>query len=646
MKKTEAFCEETVSLLLTAYLFIVFCMFPFYMRNGYVEIGKDKYNFYKAVAAGGFCLIVPFALLCLIFHLLRVWRAGKKDGIKGELWAAAGGMRQESLREIEGIEKGLPETAGGRERDAAGTAGGGEREAAGIAGGKRREVPEDAGGRERGAAGTAGGKRREVPEDADANRQEIPEEEAGEAWEPAAYWRGRLSGTDWAVLAYGISVILSYIGSDFRETAFLGEAGWYMGTVMQLGFVLSYFLVSRFWEYEGKMLFPFMAAAGVVFFIGLLNRFSIYPIAVEGANISFLSTMGNINWYCGYWSVLFPAGAVLYWKADRLWLRVLALLFTALGIAAGVSQGSSSAFIVFAGVYGLFFCLSFERAEAMKRFLKLAVLFCAVCQALRLWRLWRPTAYNYYGGTLSDWITLSRATLAGMLFLAVIYFFFWRAEKKKRLDMRKLKVLRQIAVLTAVTCMGVYILLLALNTGAEGGIRFMGNVSVLTFDELWGSARGATWSAAAQIYQEIPGLKRLIGVGPDCFASYLYTLPDLTKRVSEQFGGARLTNAHNEWLNMLVNVGIWGFLSYGGIFISAVSRFIYYGEKVFVGKGRYLCIFGFSAFAYTVHNMVSFQQILSTPFMFLMLGMGESLLRTEKRERNWELTNGFISPKI
>ena len=85
------------------------------MRNGYVEIGKDKYNFYKAVAAGGFCLIVPFALLCLIFHLLRVWRAGKKDGIKGELWAAAGGMRQESLREIEGSDNGLPETAGGWE---------------------------------------------------------------------------------------------------------------------------------------------------------------------------------------------------------------------------------------------------------------------------------------------------------------------------------------------------------------------------------------------------------------------------------------------------------------------------------------------------------------------------------------------------
>ncbi len=548
MKKTEIFCEETVSLLLTAYLFIVFCMFPFYMRSGYVEIGKDKYAFYKAVAAGGLCLIVPLVLLCLAVHLLGA------------------GRRRSRL------------------------------------------------------AGEAGG-----------NGREAAWEETEDAWEPAEHWRGRLSGTDWAVLAYGISVILSYIGSDFRQMAFRGEAGWYMGAAVQLGFVLSYFLVSRFWEYEEKVLFSFMTAAGVVFFLGLLNRFSIYPIAIEGANISFLSTMGNINWYCGYWSVLFPAGVVLYWKGDRFWLRLLALLFTALGIAAGVSQGSSSAFIVFAGVYGLLFCLSFDRAEAMKRFLRLAVLFCAVCQALRLWRVRRPAAYNYYSGTLSDWITLSRITLAGMLFLAVIYFFLWRAEKKKRLDMRKLKVLRQIAVLTAVTGIGVYILLLALNTGTEGGIRFMGKLSVLTFNELWGSARGATWSAAAQIYRNIPGLKKLIGVGPDCFASFLYTLPDLAERVSDQFGGARLTNAHNEWLNMLVNVGILGFLSYGGIFISAVSRFIYYGEKIFRGRGKYLCIFGFSAFAYTVHNMVSFQQILSTPFMFLMLGMGESLLRAEKR---------------
>ncbi len=124
MKRMEAFCEEVVAMLLTAYLFIVFCMFPFYMRNGYMEIGKDKYNFYKAITMGGFGLIIPLVLLCIMFHIIN-WRID------------------------------------------------------------RNRLEEDKEGSKEG-------------------------EEAIQ--EPYAGWCGKLSGTDWAVLAYGICVILSYIG--------------------------------------------------------------------------------------------------------------------------------------------------------------------------------------------------------------------------------------------------------------------------------------------------------------------------------------------------------------------------------------------------------------------------------------------------
>ncbi len=537
MERIEAFCEEAASLLVTAYLFIVFCMFPFYLRNGYLEVGKEKYHFYKVMTFGGFSLILPFVLLCVGFHIVNYLSGGKgKEG-----------------RDTDGI----------------------------------------------------------------------PEADAR--------WVGRLSGTDWAVLAYGICVILSYIGSEYKQTAFSGENGWYMGAVMQLVFVLSYFLVSRFWEYEEKMLLPFMGAAGVVFFLGLLNRFSVYPFWVEGAeNTSFLSTMGNINWYSGYWAVLFPIGFILYWKAEGLWLRAAGMLFTAAGIATGVSQGSNSVFIVFAGLYFFLFCVSFKSTEAMKHFLQLAALFCIVCQGLRLWRLRQPAAFNYYQGSVSDRITLSRITLAALAVLAVLYGLLCLLDKTKHFEVGKWKIIRQITVLTVVITVGVYILLLAVNSRIKDGIRFMGGMSFLKFDDQWGSARGATWAAAVQIYRNIPGLKKLIGVGPDCFANFLYTIPDLAKDVKKQFDGARLTNAHNEWLNMLVNTGILGFISYGGIFVSAVVRFMYYGEKVFKGKGRYLCIFGFSVFAYTIHNVVSFQQVLSTPYVFLMLGMGECLYRMEK----------------
>ncbi len=280
MKRMEAFCEETVSLLLTAYLFIVFCMFPFYLKNGYMEIGKDKYNFYKIITIGGFGLIIPLVLLCLAAHIVN------------------------------------------RKRD------------------RKRAAGEAADGQE-GTEDSVSAERAEAAED--SGEEDMPE--------PYAIWRGKLSGTDWAVLAYGLSVILSYIGSEYKHTALVGEKGWYMGAEMQLVFVLSYFLVSRFWEYGEKILYPVMAASGAVFFLGILNRFSIFPFLIEGANSSFLSTMGNINWYCGYWAVIFPIGFLMYWKADGLWMRIAGLLFSTVGIAAGISQGSNSAFLVFAGLY-------------------------------------------------------------------------------------------------------------------------------------------------------------------------------------------------------------------------------------------------------------------------------------------------------
>lgn len=522
----SGFCEEMVSLLVMAYLFIIFCIYPIYMKDGYVELGKEKFGFYRATTLGAFALIIPLAIMCMVFY----WYHGRK------------GIKRENILRYNGI-----------------------------------------------------------------------------------------SGTDVAVLAYGLSNILSYLGSDYKAIALWGENGWHMGMVTQLLFVVSYFVVSRFWEYEGKLLLAFMFVSSVVFGLGVLNRFSIFPIEMRGANSSFLSTMGNINWYCGYWAVLFPIGFVLYWMAEEWWLRLLAFIGTTIGMATGVSQGSNSAFIVFAGVYMFLFCASFNDIKKMRRLLELMMLFCLVCQGLRLWRLKGPGMFDYYENSLSWSMTLSRGTLVVLIWLVAIYIGCSLMERKQK-DLRHYKALRQIAVMGAIIGGGVYILLMFWNNGTQNGIRFIGEWSALQFDNQWGSARGATWSAGVWTYRNIPGLQKLIGVGPDCFASFLYTIPQVAKSVIKQFDGARLTNAHNEWLTVLVNQGILGFISYGAIFVTAVLRYVYYAEKAVKGQRKYLYIFAVCAFAYAIHNMVSFQQILSTPFVFLLLGMGESLVRRENED--------------
>lgn len=51
----------------------------------------------------------------------------------------------------------------------------------------------------------------------------------------------RMSVTDWLVYGYCLTVMLSYLCSDYKEDALWGVQGWYMGVMSQLMFALLYF---------------------------------------------------------------------------------------------------------------------------------------------------------------------------------------------------------------------------------------------------------------------------------------------------------------------------------------------------------------------------------------------------------------------
>jgi O-antigen ligase len=114
-------------------------------------------------------------------------------------------------------------------------------------------------------------------------------------------------------------------------------------------------------------------------------------------------------------------------------------------------------------------------------------------------------------------------------------------------------------------------------------------------------------------------LQRLIGIGPDCFAEYLYGFPDLAAVCNEYFDGQVLKNAHNEILTMTVNVGLLGTVAYIGIFATAFVRLMKSGADEPQQYIPALCMF-----SYLLHNMVSFTQILNLPFVLLVMAIGEA----------------------
>ena len=116
--------------------------------------------------------------------------------------------------------------------------------------------------------------------------------------------------TDFFMLLYLFSAVLSSVLSPCREVVFLGYPGWYMGLLTQTLLVGIYFAVSRYYDGSKSIWWIAGITAGIVTLIGLLNRLDIDVLGTfqemeNGAwnRTQLLSTVGNNNWYAGYISV-------------------------------------------------------------------------------------------------------------------------------------------------------------------------------------------------------------------------------------------------------------------------------------------------------------------------------------------------------
>ena len=456
----------------------------------------------------------------------------------------------------------------------------------------------------------------------------------------------RMSVTDWFAYGYFVMIMLSYLCSSYKEDALWGVGGWRMGVITQMIFIVIYFLFSRYFHCDLRWIGVWLLAAAGVFLLGICNRYSFYPIAMEGQTATFISTLGNINWFCGYWSVTAPIGIALYWCSDKIRIRIATGIYSVIAMLSGVTQGSESAYLVFAAVLIMLFVLSFYSGTRMYRFLELCMMFAGSC-LLAKWMMRLPVvSFNYMPGgedtslgvtgTLlfghaAVWIFLIALTCYILLRIAERYGFLQITDYLEKHSRFKNMV---TAAVVSAFCIAAILLLNVSGVFDKSGVQYTAEVQGTTedadnfkpvFRSDWGNGRGAAWNCAINAYQSMDTLHKMVGVGPDCFADYVYSVPELADRLADQFPNQRLVNAHNEHLTISVNSGAVGWLCFVGLFLTAFVRFMRGARNQ---PMLYLC--AVSIFAYTMHNLVSFQQVLNTPFIFIVVGIGEKIYRSTK----------------
>lgn len=446
-----------------------------------------------------------------------------------------------------------------------------------------------------------------------------------------------ISVTDLLALLYAVAAVCSYLHTSFREQtkwgdAFYGTYGWYLGLLTQLLFLGIYFMVSRLWQRRDWMLVLWIFPMIVVCLLGYLNRFGINPLKMEATGPHYISTIGNINWYCGYLVTVLSVFAGYLWRGQGLckkkWIRIALYLLLGLGLATLVTQGSSSGAVTLVVMLGVFYLLSMRDEEKLRRFWTGCILLAAVCILTCVIRLIWPEAITYTEGTM-DLLTLSPLPFALLVISLLGRYLVCRSGRKGQFLVKAWVILGVAAWVAAGVAVAVYIALLALNTRYPGCIGELSELGMFTFNSSWGSNRGITWTAGIMCFldQDLPG--RLVGVGPDAMALYIHSgvNPELKQLVEDYFGRLMLTNAHNEWLTVLINEGLLGAVGYIGLMITAIRRYLKAGrEDALAGAA------GMGILAYTVNNVFSFQQVMGTSAVFLVLGIGEACMRSRRKD--------------
>lgn len=538
------------SLFVTAYLLLIFCVYPFYMKDGYVDIGEGKYEFFL------YCSLGVLLILAVLMLLFFVQITGKH-------------LRNKQMLFMD--------------------------------------------------------------------------------WEKVS-----LSFTDVFVCLYLAVVSSSAVFSDFRQEAIWGVKGWHIGLVLWAVLCGLYFFISRLWQKEGRVWIVAAVASAVVFLLGILDSFSFYLIPLSIREAGFISTLGNINWFCGYLSVVAPVG-ICFWlfrecPSDNKKLKYVNLqavcfgIYTVLAFMAGLCQGSNSVFLWFGGLFFVLLWIAVSKEKWLRDWFLLVFLWGLSAQLIRLMRMIFPKKYNYDLNNLCGFFTETNISLwiAGIALLCY-WGMVWRkcalvrkgnnwedtrdfdALQQPVTEGKNVNKIRKVLLAVPVTAVLLWVTLSAVNTWTS--LSGFLDAGIFLWNESWGNGRGAAIKAAVSMFREMSLAQKLIGVGPDCFANYAYSMEEVAMDLRQYFGTSRLTNAHCEIATSLVNLGILGTLCYLGIFLSFIVRCFKRGEKEALFYMPAVCII-----CYLCHNLVSFAQVLNLPFVILIMAMGEGMLRTERRD--------------
>ncbi|RKM58876.1 hypothetical protein D6855_12015 [Butyrivibrio sp. CB08] len=402
-------------------------------------------------------------------------------------------------------------------------------------------------------------------------------------------------------LSYGLCVflfsnILTFIYSMDKKISFLGLSGWRFGLVSILLMVFFFYVFYDGEKISGYVLAAVMITPFLEAILSIANRFSIYPFEIYGRDPAFLATIGNINWLVGYFSVFVPLGIGLCYTRDLFSRQFfLCAVYVLVTLTALMLQGSDSATLVVAASFVVLLFFSIGERQSFRKYLALVFILGLSMESACILYMNYEKSYSY-----TENLPLTVCNMhVGLILMAFVFFIFCISHLFEAVGFSFLeKTYRYIAG---------FIVALLLLTAAY--------YVLISFDYKMGNGRGLIYSMSIDMFGRMDPVRMLFGAGQDCYSVYAYSDLETADSLLNIFGGNILTNAHCAPLTILIERGLFGLFSY--ILLIALLA-----KEILAQKNKHArVISALILSSYLINSFVSFDLVISTPYLFLALAI-------------------------
>ena len=421
----------------------------------------------------------------------------------------------------------------------------------------------------------------------------------------------KISVIQWFAIGFlGINVLSAFLSPFINYHNYFIGIGRREGLITMSLYTLSFICVSLFVKFKRRYITYFTISSILVSLICVLqyigfNPFNMYQDGIGTHNVSFMGTIGNIDFLSALYCILLTISfsSYVFLEDNQKWEKVLNIISVLMGFFIIGIIDVQSGKVAFFGTLVIIFPFIIINNKRFSRFIvMLGTILMSYCINIII-----NPEYHYDLQKLGLYFQFNYIVVLFIIVCAVLFYLAYTLNNLKY-DIAKNEKIVKYFYLGILGCAVLALLVLYFVNFRAGILSEMHQLLHGNFDDEFGTYRIFLWKRTLKLIPEYP----ILGSRPDTFV--IRFMAKYTEDIAA-IGPLTLNDtAANVYLTMIINLGIVGFLNY--------LVFIFFQLKEGIKKmNSYSAVLFIAILCYLIQDFFNISLVIVTPIFWLLMAL-------------------------